>query len=402
MERKFILKRLNRECKAQRQIIGVAVGAGITAKYAVRGGADMIFVLSSGKFRQMGVGSLAAYLPFVNSNEMVMEIGLREIKPLVKEIPVIFGLNATDPLIDLEWYVDRIAKAGFNGINNYPTIGLVDGTYRQILEENEISFDREVEAIRIASKKGLFTVAFVFDEVQTKQMLNAGADVICVHLGLTSGGILGAKKVLSLVNAAKRINDLFAVCDQSERTVFKMIYGGPIQTPLDLSYMHQHTEMDGYIGGSTFERIQSEKVITNITHAFKELDLIESEDLMAKMLDGITKHYEYVDFIKKYIAEHYQHPVSLAEIAEIAHVSPSHLSRLFKKEVGINFRTYLMEYRMHQATKVFREKPFKCAEVAKLVGYEDYFQFSKIFKKVIGMSPREYQRHLKTSEAHKR
>ena len=402
MEREFILKRLNRECKAKRQIIGVAAGAGITAKYAVRGGADMIFVLSSGKFRQMGVGSLAAYLPFANSNEMVMEIGLREIKPLVKEIPVIFGLNATDPLIDLEWYIERIKKAGFNGINNYPTIGLVDGTYRQLLEENEISFDREVEAIRIASEKALFTVAFVFDKAQTKQMLDAGADVICVHLGLTSGGILGAKKVLSLVNAVKRINELFAVCDQSDRQVLKMIYGGPIQTPLDLAYMHQNTEMDGYIGGSTFERIPSEKVITNITHAFKESDVMNAEDLVTKMLDGITKHYEYVDFIKTYIAEHYQQTVSLTEIAEIAHVSPSHLSRLFSKEVGINFRTYLMEYRIHQAAKIFQEKPFKCAEVAKLVGYEDYFQFSKIFKKVMGISPREYQKNSKNSKIRNR
>jgi YesN/AraC family two-component response regulator len=160
--------------------------------------------------------------------------------------------------------------------------------------------------------------------------------------------------------------------------------------------------MDGYVGGSTFERIQSEKVITNITHAFKELDFAESEDLMVKMLDGITKHYEYVDFIKKYIAEHYQQPISLGEIAEIAHVSPSHISRLFKKEVGSNFRTYLMEYRMHQAAKLFQEKPFKCAEVAKLVGYDDYFQFSKIFKKVMGMNPRDYQRLSKNKAAHKK
>lgn len=393
MERKQILMRLKRECKARRQIIGVAIGAGITAKYAVRGGADLIFVLSSGKFRQMGVESLGAYLPFANSNAMVMEIGLREVKPLVRDIPVIFGLNATDPLIELERYIEKIKVAGFDGINNYPTIGLVDGQYREYMEEHEITFQKEVEAMRIAHQKGLFTVAFVFDEVQTRAMLDVEVDVLCVHLGLTAGGVLGAKKVLSLENAQKRAKELFEVCDRERANALKMVYGGPIQTPIDVQYMHQHTQMDGYIGGSSFERIPSEKVITNITHAFKQSDRLESDDLMAKMLDGITKHYEYVDFVKRYIAEHYQQEVSLREIAEIAHVSSAHLSRLFRKEVGSNFRNYLLEYRMHQAAKLFQEKPLKCMEIAKLVGYQDYFQFSKMFKKVIGVSPREYQQN---------
>lgn len=395
MDRKQILKRLKRECKAHRQIIGVAVGAGITAKYAVRGGADLIFVLSSGKFRQMGVGSLGAYLPFANSNAMVMEIGMREVKPLVQNIPVIFGLHATDPLIDLERYIERIQLAGFDGINNYPTVGLVDGQYREYMEENEITYQKEVEAMRIAHQKGLFTIAFVFDEMQTRSMLDAGVDMLCVHLGLTGGGVLGAKKVLSLENAQKRSRKLFDICDQERDDILKMVYGGPIQTPIDVQYMLQHTQMDGYIGGSSFERIPSEKFITNITHAFKRSDLLESDDLMVKMLDGITKHYEYVDFVKRYISENYQQKVSLQEISEIAHVSPAHLSRLFRKEVGSSFRNYLLEYRMHQAVKLFQERPLKCMEIAKLVGYDDYFQFSKMFKKVIGVAPREYQNSLR-------
>ncbi len=397
MDKKKIENRLKREKKTNRQIIGVAVGAGITAKYAVRGGADLIFVLSSGKFRQMGVGSLAAYLPYVNSNEMVMELGLREVKRQAQDTPVIFGLHATDPSIDLERYIEQIQKAGFDGINNYPTIGLIDGEYRRLLEANGITYEREVDAIRIASEKGFFTVAFVFNEMQTRRMLDAGADVICVHLGLTGGGIMGAKKVLSLENAKQQTQKMFAICDCSSKNVLKMIYGGPVQTPIDVAYMHQHTGMDGYIGGSPFERTPTEKVVTNITQAFKQSDRVESDDLMIKMLDGVTKHYEYVEFAKQYVSEHYHQDISFHELAEIAHVSPSHLSRLFHRKVGVNFRTYLVEYRMHQAAKLLQEKPFKCMEVAKLVGYQDYYQFSKIFKKTMGMNPREYRRQAKNS-----
>lgn len=392
MDKKKIVNRLNREKRAENPIIGVAVGAGITAKYAVRGGADLIFVFSSGKFRQMGIGSLAAYLPFVNSNQMVMEIGLREVKRQAQDRPLIFGLNATDPMIDLERYIEKIQQAGFDGVNNYPTVGLIDGEYRRVLEANGITYDKEVEAIRVASEKELFTVAFVFDEKQTKQMLDAGADVICVHLGLTAGGIMGAKKVLSLENANQLTQKLFAICDSSGKKVMKMIYGGPVLTPVDVGYMQQHTGMDGYIGGSSFERTPTEKVITDVTHAFKVPDSTSADDLMVKMLDGITKHYEYVEFAKCYVNEHYHQRVSLQELAAIAHVSPSHLSRLFHQEVGVTFRTYLLEYRMSQAAKLLKEKPFKCMEVAKLVGYQDYYQFSKLFKKSLGITPREYQK----------
>lgn len=395
MNKKQIVNRLNREKRAEHPIIGVAVGAGITAKYAVRGGADLIFVFSSGRFRQMGMGSLAAYLPFGNSNQMVMDIGLREVKRQVREQPLIFGLHATDPMIDLEKYIEKIQQAGFDGINNYPTIGLIDGEYRRLLENDGINFEKEVEAIRIASEKGMFTVAFVFNEYQTRQMLAAGADVICVHLGLTAGGIMGAKKVLSLEKASQLTKHLFDVCDQSSKKVMKMIYGGPVLTPVDVAYMQRHTGLDGYIGGSSFERTPTEKAIMDITHAFKEPEQTGAEDLMVKMLDGITKHYEYVEFAKRYVSEHYHQHISLSELAAIAHVSPSHLSRLFHREVGVNFRTYLIQYRMRQAAKLLEEKPFKCMEVAKLVGYQDYYQFSKLFKKTIGINPRDYQKRRK-------
>lgn len=151
-------------------------------------------MLNSGRFRQMGRSSLAGFLPFYNSNDMVMEFASREIIPLVRDMPIIFGFNATDPTKDMESYIDEIKSRGFSGINNYPTVGLIDGELSKALEENGCHYLIEVEAIRIAHQKDMFTVAFVFNDMQAAQMIEAGADVICVHLGLTGGGLLGAKK----------------------------------------------------------------------------------------------------------------------------------------------------------------------------------------------------------------
>ncbi|MDP2814106.1 MAG: phosphoenolpyruvate hydrolase family protein, partial [Erysipelotrichaceae bacterium] len=158
-----ILDRLLSQISQRRHIIGVAVGAGISAKYAEKGGADLLLALNSGRFRQMGVGSLAGLLPFANSNQMVMDFGSKEIIPVVKNTPVIFGLCATDPTIDLERFIDQIISHGFSGINNYPSVGIIGGLLREALEEEGMSFQREVEAISIASKKGVFTIAFVFN-----------------------------------------------------------------------------------------------------------------------------------------------------------------------------------------------------------------------------------------------
>ena len=249
----------------------------------------------------MGRSSLAGFLPFNNSNQMVMEFASKEIQPVIKKIPIFFGLNATDPTIDLERYIDQLKDRGFVGINNFPTVGLIDGQYREALEEMGFSYDLEVEAIRIAHKKELFTVAFVFDETQAKDMVTAGADIICAHLGFTAGGMLGAKKVLSLEAAKLKALRIFSVCDAIKPDVIKMIYGGPVKMPVDVQYMYSNTGIMGYIGGSSFERIPSEKSIINITRAFKNTGNLSEDDLMVKMLEGITKHYDYVQFVKKYV-----------------------------------------------------------------------------------------------------
>jgi len=297
-KRKEIIDRLKAQIKDEGHVIGVATGAGISAKYAVKGGADLILALNSGRFRQMGLGSIAGLLPFANCNQLVMEFGSREIIPIAKNIPVFFGLCATDPTIDLEKYIEEIHLNGFSGINNYPSVGMIDGQFREAIEEEGLSYDREVEAIRIAHRKNIFSIAFVFDEMQAKKMIAAGADVICAHLGVTKGGMLGAKKSLSLEAATKMAKAIFYVCDEMKSEVIKMIYGGPINSPLDLKYMYNNTDTMGYLGGSSFERIPFEIAITQVTREFKATGQIEENDLMNKMMVGITEYYDYIAFVK--------------------------------------------------------------------------------------------------------
>lgn len=391
ISREKIIKNLNLQIKINSHIIGVATGSGVTAKYAQNGGTDLLLTLNSGKFRQMGRSSLAGLLPFSNSNDMVMEFASKEVIPLIKDIPVIFGLNATDPTQKLDEYIELIKCKGFSGINNYPTVGIIDGKFREALEENGCSYKLEVEAIRIAHKKNLFTIAFVFNEEQTKEMLEAGADIICVHLGLTEGGILGAKKMLSLEAAKEKAKVIFDLCNEIRPDVIKMIYGGPVKTPIDIQYMYNNCDVMGYIGGSAFERIPSEKSITNITREFKHSGNLDKDDLLNKMLDGITKHYDYVEFIKEYVAKNYMNDISFVELSMVAHISRTHLSYLFKKEVGCSFPEYLVKFRINKAAEIIKKENIRLVDVAELVGYNDYAHFSKMFKKYMGKSPKKYR-----------
>lgn len=391
MKREDVLYSLNKQVKEKTYIVGVATGTGMTAKYAKKGGADLILILNSGRFRQMGRSSLAGFLPFCNSNDMVMEFGSREIIPLVDHIPMLFGLNATDPTKNISEYLDEIKGKGFSGITNYPTVGIIDGIFREAIEEDGCIYDLEVEAIKLAHEKNMFTVAFVFDELQAEDMINAGADVICVHLGLTSGGLLGAKKVFSLEGAKLKAAKIFNKCNELKPDVIKLIYGGPVKTPIDIQYMYNNIEdLMGYIGGSAFERIPSEKSLTNITKAFKVSEELKEDDLMTKMLNGVTKHYNYVEFVKEYVAQNYMNDISFIDLAKIAHISRGYLSTLFKKEVGCSFPEYLVKFRINKAVEFMHKENMQLSQVSTLVGYKDYAQFSKMFKKYKGCSPRQY------------
>ncbi|WAA13374.1 phosphoenolpyruvate hydrolase family protein [Fervidibacillus halotolerans] len=398
MNKKEIRNRLHNQMKEGKHLIGVAAGSGLTGKYAQKGGADFLLALTSGRFRQMGVSSSAGYLPIANSNENVMNFAVKELLPLSNQIPVIFGLMANDPTIHLRNYISTIQKKGFSGINNFPTVGLIDGKFREALEEQHISYAKEVEAISIANSLGLFTVAFVFNKDQAIQMVKAGADVICVHFGFTKGGILGPKHVRSLQSAKTLALEIFEACEKINSNIIKMIYGGPVTKPADVQFMYNGTDIHGYIGGSVFERIPSEQMILQVTKSFKETDEVQYEQLSHFIMDGFTSKKDYIDFIKNYIRLHYADNISLNDLAEYLGLSRSYLSTLFKEEVGTSFRDYLIEYRINLAIDILKTKILPLTTVAEMVGYPDYAQFSKLFKKKLGMSPKEFAKRNKNTK----
>ncbi|WP_077300790.1 phosphoenolpyruvate hydrolase family protein [Virgibacillus pantothenticus] len=390
LSRSRLLETLKQQIRTNKHIIGVAAGSGLTAKYAEQGGADFILALSSGRFRQMGVSSLAGFTACANSNEIVMDFAIRELLPIVNKIPTIFGLFATDPTIHIEDYIRRIKLCGFAGINNYPTVGLIDGQFREALEAQGLSFAKEVAAIQIANQLDLFTVAFVFNQSQAIDMLKAGADVICVHLGLTTGGVLGAKQIQSLQSAKRLAVDIFNACDEVNPNVIKMVYGGSISRPIDVQFMYDGTDIDGYIGGSVFERIPAEQVITTVTKSFKETYNVQYEASIQKIMEGFANKTDYVDFIKDYISHHYMEEITLNDLAAILNLSRTYVSTLFKTEVGVPFVQYLVDFRLNRAIEMMQEEKLPLVTVAEMVGYPNYAQFSKIFKKRKGVPPTQF------------
>ncbi len=380
MEREQINSRLRAKLKSKGHILGAAVGSGLTAKFAELGGADLLLALSAGRYRIMGRSSLGSYFCYGNNNEQVMTLGCREIFPIVRDVPLLFGLMAGDPFINLYDYINDIKRNGFSGIVNFPTVSLIDGNFRAAIEAEGNTFDREIAAIKMARHFELFAMAFVTDVDEANQMLDAGADEICVHLGLTKGGFLGAKTYITLDEARRLVEKIFRVCRARRPNVFRMIYAGAVNSPIDMNYLYRVADCQGYIGGSTFDRIPMEKSILDAVTKFKngEAD-IDAED------------FDAIEFIKQFINDHYAEPIELRELAKLVRLSQSYLSTLFKREVGINFSDYLLRYRLERAKELLRRNKHSCREAASMVGYDDYAQFSKIFKKHVGLSPKEFQ-----------
>lgn len=397
--REKILQELYAQIRLHGHCIGVAAGSGMTARCAVQGGADFILALSAGRFRQIGLGSFASLLSYSNSNSLVMEFGARELLRVVPDTPVIFGLNATDPTIDLYEYLKMIKARGFAGINNFPTVGLMDGNFRTALEAENITFDREVEAIRLANFLGMFTVAFVFDQEQAKAMVQAGADIICVHFGLTVGGKKGPQKALSMEHARIRMDQIMELCEDLRPGIIKMIYGGPISKPADVQYFYTNPLCMGYIGGSAFERIPVENALAETVRAFRNCE----EECPGADPPGRRKprpqEADDIAFVRYYIEKNYMDEVSLSDLAAILHRSVSYLSTEFKHRTGVTFSQYLMEYRMGKAAQLLKTSDEPLLRISDAVGYRDYAHFSKMFKKHYGCPPSDFrQEHVISCE----
>jgi predicted TIM-barrel enzyme len=252
-------------------IIGGGAGTGLSAKCEEAGGIDLIVIYNSGRYRMAGRGSLSGLLAYGNANDIVMEMA-KEVLPVVHKTPVLAGVNGTDPFCVFDVFLNEVAAAGFSGVQNFPTVGLIDGVFRQNLEETGMSYAQEVELIRLAHEKNLFTTPYVFDPQQAEAMAEAGADIVVAHMGLTTGGAIGAETALTLDGCIPRI-DAIAEAALSVRTdVIVLCHGGPIAEPADAAWVLTRTQhCHGFYGASSMERLPTEKAITRQTQDFKQI-----------------------------------------------------------------------------------------------------------------------------------
>ena len=237
----------------------VGVGAGITAKSSEAGGADMLIIYNSGRYRMAGRGSLAGLLSYGDANQIVVEMGA-EVLPVVKHTPVLAGVCGTDPFRVMDIYLKQLKDQGFNGVQNFPTVGLIDGIFRQNLEETGMGYGLEVEMIRKAHELDMLTCPYVFDPEQAKAMAEAGADILVAHMGLTTKGTIGAKTALTLDDCVEKIKAIIAAGRSVRPDIMVICHGGPIAEPSDAAYIiHQIPEIDGFFGASSIERFAAER-----------------------------------------------------------------------------------------------------------------------------------------------
>lgn len=404
MRREMLLKQLESTIQVNGHILVVASGNGLSAQCVVKGGADLIAAISAGRSRQMGQSAFSGFFASIDTNRTVFEYAVKEILPVVDEFPVIMGLFVQDPCIHLYEYLQKIQSYGFSGIINYPSIGFFEGKFRRALENAGMGYQKEIEAIRLAHFLGLFTVAYVFDEEQAEEMTKAGADVICVHFGITGGGLQGANQVMSVELAMEKADKIFARADKIRKGVIKIISGGPVQTPVDAQSFYKNTRCQGFLGGSSIERLPVERAIINTVRAFKSQGNFDENNIIARVLNGDREKVDYGQFMVEYIQNNYQKNIRLKDLSVITHMSGTRLSVLFKEKVGCSFTEYLVGWRMNQAKKYLTETDKPMKEISMQVGYEDYSQFTKMFKKVTGKNPQEYRkekRHIIKGERNK-
>ena len=269
--RTTILDKLRAQVARGEPIIGGGAGTGLSAKCEEAGGIDLIVIYNSGRYRMAGRGSLAGLLAYGNANEIVVEMA-REVLPVVKRTPVLAGVNGTDPFLLRDDFLRRLGELGFSGIQNFPTVGIIDGVFRANLEETGMGYAHEVELVRAARAHDLLTTPYVFSEPEAHAMAEAGADIIVCHLGLTTGGSIGAGTALTLKDCVPRIDAWSAAARAVNRDVLVLCHGGPIATPQDASFiLRECRRCDGFYGASSMERLPTETAIADTTKAFKAL-----------------------------------------------------------------------------------------------------------------------------------
>jgi predicted TIM-barrel enzyme len=269
--RNDILVRLRRKITEGRPIIGGGAGTGLSAKSEEAAGIDLIVVYNSGRYRMAGRGSLAGLMAYGNANDIVRDMG-REVLPVVRHTPVLAGVNGTDPFMLPDLFLDELKAMGFAGIQNFPTVGLIDGTFRANLEETGMSFELEIDIIARAHAKDMLTTPYVFGESDAIAMTNAGADIVVCHLGLTTGGAIGAETTVTLDECVERINAWSDAARSVRDNVIVLCHGGPIAMPDDAAYVLSRCKgCDGFYGASSMERLPTEQAIKAQVEAFNSL-----------------------------------------------------------------------------------------------------------------------------------
>ncbi|MES4615407.1 MAG: phosphoenolpyruvate hydrolase family protein [Ewingella sp.] len=270
-ERQALLAKFREMIARREPIIGGGAGTGLSAKCEEAGGIDLIVIYNSGRYRMAGRGSLAGLLAYGNANEIVVDMA-KEVIPVVKHTPVLAGVNGTDPFCQFDKFLDDLKALGFAGVQNFPTVGLIDGNFRANLEETGMGYGLEVDMIRLAHQKDMLTTPYVFSAADAIAMTEAGADIIVPHMGLTTGGNIGAGTALKLEDCVPLINDWAKAAKGVREDVIVLCHGGPISSPQDAEYIMQNCpQVDGFYGASSMERLPTEVALTETTRQFKSL-----------------------------------------------------------------------------------------------------------------------------------
>ncbi|MER7243418.1 phosphoenolpyruvate hydrolase family protein [Kribbella sp. NPDC000426] len=271
IERHDILQRLRGKVERHEPIVGGGAGTGLSAKCEEAGGIDLIIVYNSGRFRMAGRGSLAGLLAYGNANDIVLEMAA-EIVTVVERTPVLAGVNATDPFYQPDAFLAELVAAGYSGVQNFPTVGLIDGTFRQNLEETGMGYQSEVELIRLAAERDLLTTPYVFSAEDAAAMAEAGADVIVCHMGLTTGGRIGAGTARNLDDCVQLSNQWAEAARAVRDDVIILVHGGPVAEPADAEYvLRKTTGIHGFYGASSLERLPVERALVEQTRAFTSI-----------------------------------------------------------------------------------------------------------------------------------
>ncbi len=271
--RSQILSRLRQKVERKHPIIGAGAGTGLSAKCEEAGGVDLIVIYNSGRYRMAGRGSLAGMMPYGNANAIIKEMA-HEVLTVVTKTPVLAGVCGTDPFMLRDAFLTELSEMGFAGIQSFPTVGLIDGLFRQNLEETGMSYSMEVECIAAARELDLLTTPYVFNAHEAKLMTEAGGDIIVAHMGLTTNGAIGAKTSRSLEECIPEVQAIIDTCKSIREDVFVLCHGGPIATPVDAATMFSRCRnLDGFYGASSMERLPTETAITQEIRKFTSLEL---------------------------------------------------------------------------------------------------------------------------------